>query len=94
MGQLASALISPQFGGDMGNRLAQVPLMGLERSSRSKGVLGAARQLAKVPPSKEGTWPREGSWLSLTSGSGRLPGANRRICPQHICSSEALQNFK
>ena len=38
----------------MGNRLAQVPLMGLERSSRSKGMFGAARQLARVPPPEEG----------------------------------------
>lgn len=91
--RFASAFISPSLGEMMGNRLAQISLVRLERSSRSKGVFAALCQLAKVPPSERGPWLWEGSWLFLTSGLGRLPGANRQVCPQHICSSEILQNF-
>lgn len=90
----ASAFISPSLGEMTCNRLAQIPLVRLERSSRSKGVFAALCQLAKVPPSERDPWPWEGFWLFLTSGLGRLPGASRQVCPQQICSSEIFQNFK
>ncbi|EPY79098.1 hypothetical protein CB1_000958003 [Camelus ferus] len=41
------------FGEIMGNGLAQVLRMGLERSSRSTGMFGGACQVAEMPPSEE-----------------------------------------
>ena len=78
-GLLASAFISPSLGEMMGNRLAQIPLVSLERSCGSKGVFAALCQLAKVPPSERGPWPWEGCWLSLTSGLGIRPGAGNSV---------------
>lgn len=78
----------------MGNRLAQIPLVSLERSSRSKDVFAALCQLAKVPPSERGPWPWEGSWLSLPAVWVGDFAWGRQLCPQHICSSEILQSFK
>ena len=72
-------LFPPSLGEMMGNRLAQIPLVSLERSCGSKGVFAALCQLAKVPASERGPRPWEGCWLSLTSGLGIRPGAGNSV---------------